>query len=111
MQAHVSILVIALRRIGDVLLTTPLIHSLRRHRPAATITVLVFRGTGGILAGNPDIDAVIEGPEKLGWADLRTFWHDHGRRYDWAISTQTGDRPTLLAILAGRRRASPGASA
>jgi heptosyltransferase-3 len=36
------ILVIALRRIGDVLLTTPLIRSLRHAWPDATIDALVF---------------------------------------------------------------------
>ena len=29
------------------------------------------------------------------------------RRYDLALSTQTGDRPTALAIIAGRQRVGP----
>ena len=53
------ILVISLRRIGDLLLTTPLIRSLRRAWPDAEIDVLVFANTAGILAGNPDINRVI----------------------------------------------------
>jgi heptosyltransferase-3 len=32
---------------------------------------------------------------------IRALW----RRYDLAVSTQTGDRPTFLAFVAGRRRA------
>ena len=58
------ILVVALRRLGDVLLTTPLIRSLKRAWPDAAIDVLVFRGTEGILAGNPDIADVITMPER-----------------------------------------------
>ena len=50
------ILVISLRRIGDLLLTTPLIRSLRRAWPDSEIDVLVFANTAGILAGNPDIN-------------------------------------------------------
>ena len=57
--AHPRILVISLRRIGDLLLTTPLIRSLRRAWPDSEIDVLVFDNTGGIVAGNPDISNVI----------------------------------------------------
>ncbi len=56
------ILVISLRRIGDLLLTTPLIRSLRRAWPNAEIDVLVFANTAGIVAGNPDINRVIAMP-------------------------------------------------
>ena len=42
------ILVVALRRLGDVLLTTPLIRSLKRAWPDAVIDVLVFDGTQGL---------------------------------------------------------------
>jgi heptosyltransferase-3 len=41
------ILVISLRRIGDLLLTTPLIRSLRRAWPDSGIDVLVFANTAG----------------------------------------------------------------
>ena len=97
------VLVISLRRLGDLLLTTPLIHSLRLRLPRGKISVLVHAGQRGILEGNPDIDQVIEMPARPTWQDWRQFHHDHGKQFDWAISTQAGDRPTLYAILAGRR--------
>jgi heptosyltransferase III len=97
------ILVVALRRLGDVLLTTPLIRSLKRAWPDATIDALVFRGTEGILAGNPDIATVVTMPDRPSasesFALLRRLW----RTCDLAISTQSGDRPTLFAWAAGRR--------
>ncbi|MBV9970749.1 MAG: hypothetical protein JO228_12260, partial [Xanthobacteraceae bacterium] len=44
------ILVVTLRRLGDVLFATPLIASLRRAYPAARIEALVFADTAGMLA-------------------------------------------------------------
>jgi heptosyltransferase III len=100
---HPRVLVVALRRLGDVLLTTPLIRSLKRAWPDGAIDVLVFRGTEGILAGNPDIAEVITMPERPAAGEslalLRRLW----RRYDLALSTQSGDRPTLFAWAASRR--------
>jgi heptosyltransferase-3 len=103
MTQPARILVIALRRLGDVLLTTPLIRSLARAYPEAAIDVLVFKGTEGILAGNPDIAGVITMPPRPAAGEslalLRKVW----RRYDLAVSTQGGDRPTFYAWAAGRR--------
>jgi heptosyltransferase-3 len=96
------ILVVALRRIGDVLLTTPLIRSLRRAWPDATIEALVFAGTTGILEGNPDIDRVITMPARPSTAESLRLAARLWKRYDLAISTQGGDRPTFFALLAGR---------
>lgn len=39
------VLVVILRRLGDVLLTTPLIRSVKRAYPQASIDALVFAGT------------------------------------------------------------------
>jgi heptosyltransferase-3 len=96
------ILVVALRRLGDVLLTTPLIRSLKHAFPDAAIEALVFAGTEGILAGNPDLAGVIRISPRAAagsFALARVLW----RRFDLAVSTQTGDRPTFLAFVAGRR--------
>ena len=102
-----SVLVVALRRLGDVLLTTPLIHSVKRAFPASSIEALVFAGTEGILSGNPDLAGVLTVPERpsarQSLALLRRLW----RRYDLALSTQTGDRPIVFAFLAGRQSAGP----
>src|SRR3954470_11533662 len=101
--AHPRILVVALRRLGDVLLTTPLIRSLKHAWPTAAIDVLVFRGTEGILAGNPDIADVITMPERPTIGESLVLLARLRRRYDLALSTQSGDRPTLFAWCAGRR--------
>ena len=105
--ADARILVVALRRLGDVLLTTPLMRSLKRAYPASVIDALVFAGTEGILAGNPDLAGIVMMPEqpsaRESLAVIRRLW----RRYDLALATQTGDRPIGFAWAAGRRSAGP----
>jgi heptosyltransferase-3 len=101
------VLVVALRRLGDVLFATPLIASIRRAFPQARIDALVFADTAGMLAGNRDLDHVVTMPAARGTMAslalaLRLF-----KRYDLAVSTQSGDRPTFFALLAGRRHVGP----
>jgi heptosyltransferase-3 len=107
LEPQPRILVIALRRLGDVLLTTPLIRSLRRAWPDAKIEALVFADTAGILEGNPDLDGVVTMPPRLSGAESLALAARLWRRYALAVSTQTGDRPSLFAWAAGRRRVGP----
>ena len=97
------ILVVCTRRIGDVLLVTPLVRSLKRAWPGVDIDVMVFAGTEGVLQSHPDVHAVLTVGERdrLGarLATLRATW----RRYDLACSAQTSDRTTLYAWGAGRK--------
>ncbi|HUI95504.1 MAG TPA: glycosyltransferase family 9 protein [Xanthobacteraceae bacterium] len=101
------ILVVALRRLGDVLLTTPLIRSIRRAWPDAILDVLVFADTAGILDGNPDLDRVIAMPARPRFGQSLALAARLFRRYHLAVSTQSGDRPTFFALLAGRDHAGP----
>ena len=107
LPANPRVLIVALRRLGDVLLTTPLIRSVKRAFPGASIEALVFAGTEGILAGNPDLADVIAVPPRPGASETLALLRRLARRYDLALSTQTGDRPTMLAWIAGRQSAGP----
>jgi heptosyltransferase III len=83
-------------------LTTPLVRALRRGRPGSRVDMLVFRGSEGILAGNTDLECVIVVPQRPSVAAMTKLLGQLWRRYDVAISTQSGDRPTFLAAVAGR---------
>jgi ADP-heptose:LPS heptosyltransferase len=52
------ILVIRRDNIGDLVCATPLLAALRRRHPQAHIAALVNSYNAGVLAGNPDVDAV-----------------------------------------------------
>ncbi len=104
LPAHPRILIVTLRRLGDVLLATPLMRTVRRAFPQATLDILVFRGSERILRGNPDIDNAVTMPERPSAGETLALVRSLWRRYDLVVSTQAGDRPTFFAMVAGRRR-------
>ncbi|GKS64948.1 glycosyl transferase family 1 [Nitrospira sp.] len=97
-------LIVCTRRIGDVLLVTPVIRSLKTALPHLLIDMLVFEGTQDVLSGYRDLRRVLTIPERPSvgahFEILRAIW----RRYDVAISALAGDRPTFHAWVAGRYR-------
>ena len=99
-----TVLVIALRYIGDVLLTTPLAHALKVRDPACEVDMLVFAGTEGILQNNPDLREVITVPQRPDRATqialIKRLW----RRYDLVLVTLPGDRPHMYGWAASRNR-------
>jgi ADP-heptose:LPS heptosyltransferase len=99
------IIVICTRQIGDVLLTTPLIAAAKARWPQATIDVLGFGGTLGMLRGNPDVAALIEVPAGSGWVASRRLIARLWRRYDLALIAQYSDRAHLYGFAAAKRRA------
>jgi heptosyltransferase-3 len=98
------VLVVTLRRLGDVLLTTPLIRALKAGLAGSSVEALVFRGTEGMLEGNCDLDDVIVVSQRPSIAETAALVRRLWRRYDLAVPTQTGDRPTFFAWVAGRQR-------
>jgi len=100
-----SVLVIVTRRIGDVLLATPLVRSLKRAWPQAAVDMLVFEGTQGAVAANPDVRRVLTVAARPGLLRHLALVLSLLRRYDVALSPLQGDRPTLYAYLSGRWRA------
>lgn len=96
------ILVITLRYLGDTLLMTPLLSSLKQAYADADIDVLLPASNIGMLEGNPDIHQLITLPAKPGGVAFAKLLLSLFRQYDLAISTQAGDRPTLCAALAGK---------
>ena len=66
------------------------------------IDVLAFKGPDRILAGNPDINEIIAMPARPGFVESAKLMARLWKRYDLSVSTQSGDRPTFFAAVAGR---------
>ncbi len=103
------ILFTKLRHIGDNLLLTPTIVSVKQKFPGAEIWVAVRRGTGGILAGCPEINRIVTTarPEEGGrtlrdsGADLATLAEIFRTPFDYAFELGDNDRGRMLALASG----------
>ena len=97
--AQPKFLIVSLRYIGDVLLSTPLAVSIKTHIPDAKVDYLVFKGTESVLAKNPYVRKIHTAtPGFLGnFAFLKLF-----KRYDYAIGVNPSYRTAICAGLAGR---------
>lgn len=95
---------ICTRRIGDVLLATPVVHSLKSGYPDRAVDMLVFEGTQDVVSSWSQIRRVWTVPEcpgaRVHFGLLRSLW----RKYDLALSVLAGDRPTFYSWVAGRYR-------
>ncbi|WP_337833322.1 glycosyltransferase family 9 protein [Geoanaerobacter pelophilus] len=99
MKPPESILIVCIRLIGDVILTTPLIGLLKEAYPEAAIDILVGKGTGEFLEKDPRVRRVLYS-EKGGKGYFREIF----RRYDLAINMNASDRGNSAVLFAGRRQ-------
>jgi len=103
------ILLIKLRHHGDVLLATPVAHTLRRRFPDAKIDMLVYHETAPMLAGNPDLHTVYTLNRQLRGltkrrAELSLGWQLYRQGYDWVIHLSDQWNGAVLARLCGQQQ-------
>jgi heptosyltransferase-3 len=98
-----SVLVISYGGIGDILLTTPLIASLKKAYPETVLDVYVQPGREGMLRGNPDVSTVHTVGARHGVRSYLEFTRNFRRKYDLAVAARVSDRQVLFAWTAGRK--------
>ena len=102
-----KILIIKLRHLGDVLLTTPVFSSIKRALPQASIDVLINKEAFPILESNPYIDNVLLFDRKVKSRnfftklkyELNFYFSIWRKKYDLVINLTDGDRALLVTKL------------
>src|SRR5437763_1345868 len=92
-----NILLIQLKRIGDLILTTPAINAVRQKFPDAFITLIVSRGCSGLLPGIPNIDGSYVMQRSPG--DLQTLVAITRTKFHACIDFTRNNRSALLSWL------------
>ena len=92
------ILLIQLRRLGDVVLSTALLDDLRRALPGASIDVLVGRHAAPVLAGNSSIRTRIVLEDRGTLATARLVRSGH---YDAVVDVQGSLRTAMITRASG----------
>lgn len=107
-EARMRLLVLAIRALGDVVLTTPIYRTLKDAYPTGRLDVVVERPYGELLHGNPNLDAIYEvergrdTPRLLSWsAQARLIAALRRKRYDVVVDLFSGPRSALMARLTG----------
>lgn len=94
-----NILIISMRYLGDVLLTTPLIKTIKNAYPDSDVDILVYSNTATMLEGNTDINEIITTPPHPKASDYKYLLKKIFRHYDLSIVTQSGDRRFIYGLL------------
>lgn len=103
------ILVIKLRQLGDVLLTTPVFRALKEKFPRSSVTACVPAGSETILVGNSAVDEILGLPAIQENDNLLSRWRKELRfglgvrrkRFDLVIDLTTSDRSAIITALSG----------
>ncbi|MFA5975865.1 MAG: glycosyltransferase family 9 protein [Elusimicrobiota bacterium] len=100
MDKRRKILIIQLKRAGDVLVTTPVLPVLRQQFPEARIDFLTEGAFAPLLEQHPDVDQVQVYDPRAVLSSIRKV---RRQRYDWIIDFQSSPRSALLVFLSGAR--------
>lgn len=100
-----KILLIRLKGIGDVILSTPLLRALKKAFPKAEVHFLTRSASAPILKKNPHVDQVLIHPEKAGsLPELAGFVRSlRAARYDWVLDLAAEPRSAWLTLATGAR--------
>ncbi len=103
--AYRRILLTRMKFVGDVVLTTPAIRSVRNAFPDAFIAYMADRNAVSLLEHNPHLDEIV--PFDFGRPTVveqpRVIWQLRRRKFDLAVDLFGNPRSALLTYLSGAK--------
>jgi heptosyltransferase-3 len=97
-----KILVLKLRAIGDVVLSTVVLRNLRLAFPGAQIDFLTERSSREVVEGNPDINTILEFDHRRD-SGVGLIWTVRRRKYDLVIDLFGNPRTAIVTLFSGAR--------
>ncbi len=98
----VKILLLQLKRIGDLILTTPAIAALRQNFPDAHLTLVVSNECAELLPAISGVDRILIARRNL--RDMAPFSSVAAARFDYCVDFTRNDRSALLTLLSQAKR-------
>jgi predicted lipopolysaccharide heptosyltransferase III len=98
----VKILLLQLKRIGDLILTTPVIAALRESFPEAQLTLVVSNECADLLPAISNVDRILIARRNL--RDFSLFFTVAARKFDYCVDFTRNDRSAFLAFLSGAHK-------
>jgi ADP-heptose:LPS heptosyltransferase len=99
-----KILMIQLRQLGDILLTTPCIQGLKTQYPTSKISFLCHPMGRLILADNPWLDELICYPSDDFWGEVKLIRQLRRQNYDLVIDFMCNPRSAFYSLAVGRQQ-------
>jgi ADP-heptose:LPS heptosyltransferase len=96
-----SILVVQLRRIGDVILTTPAVAALKARYPKAALDFLVEAPGAEALQFNPHIREILVYDGSCPLSTMKWWSKIRSRGYDWVVDFLGTPRSAMLTFFSG----------
>jgi predicted lipopolysaccharide heptosyltransferase III len=101
-EARLNVLLIQIKRIGDLILTVPAIAALRKDFPAAKISLVAAHGSRELLPAIPGLDQTFVARGRI--SDAPQFFAVAKAKFDYCLDFSRTDRSAILTVLSGAKR-------
>lgn len=98
----IKLIIISLSRIGDLILTLPIMQNIKKELPNSEISILTYYDCQKVLSGFHYFDQIICINRKRNIIEQILLLFKIYKKFDYSFSFQTGDKPTFYSILTGK---------